>query len=357
MKFRTLRTTVLLAAVTIVFPALGQTPGGPGDLSPHIDVGVDADTGQLVFGFTDIEANTPIVIDNFVTTLPGGGGGFTNIPFTADQDIAFRTASDTIATDLGFTSFGQFGQGSPQIAAEAVELDPFFQAFAFPTFVDAPGESFILNVPGQFIDFHPTYILATGDADFIGRVEGTFRFVPLTSTGVFSPSETFDFIFVVGGDFDDDSRLTPEDRALLEAAIAAGDNPAEFELTGDDLVDDADLDFWLTELLGLPAAGLIGDFSGDGFVGQDDLNLILLNFGDTVLPEGFDEAGLDPATSPGGVFDGILGQNELNDVLLNFGNSAAPGVAAVPEPGTAGALAALALIATRRRRRKTSGAE
>ncbi|MEM7626947.1 MAG: hypothetical protein AAF333_15235, partial [Planctomycetota bacterium] len=79
------------------------------------------------------------------------------------------------------------------------------------------------------------------------------------------------------------------------------------------------------------AGGLIGDFSGDGFVGQDDLNLILLNFGATELPDGFDVTGLDPETSPDG-FDGIIGQNELNDVLLNFGNSSDPAANTIPEP-------------------------
>ena len=60
---------------------------------------------------------------------------------------------------------------------------------------------------------------------------------------------------------------------------------------------------------------LLGDYNGDGFVSQADLDLVLLNWGDGVLPGGF-----DPAAIPGsGPFDGLVSQNELDGVLLNWG--------------------------------------
>ncbi|MEM7624048.1 MAG: hypothetical protein AAF333_00315 [Planctomycetota bacterium] len=117
------------------------------------------------------------------------------------------------------------------------------------------------------------------------------------------------------------------------------------------LVSGYELDYFTGDQITLNLVGsvLIGDFSGDGFVGQDDLNLVLLNFGATVLPPGFNTGGLDPATSPGG-FDGILGQNELDDVLLNFGNGTPPTVNAIPEPGSSVLLAgALGLVGRRRK--------
>ncbi|MEM7626896.1 MAG: hypothetical protein AAF333_14980 [Planctomycetota bacterium] len=98
-------------------------------------------------------------------------------------------------------------------------------------------------------------------------------------------------------------------------------------------------------------AALEGDYNEDGFVSQADLNLILLNWGDSVLPAGFDET----AIPGGGPFDGLIGQNELNGVLLNWGNGSPStgGVAVVPEPASAAAvLGLLAAVALPRRSRR-----
>ncbi|MEM7624784.1 MAG: PEP-CTERM sorting domain-containing protein [Planctomycetota bacterium] len=96
--------------------------------------------------------------------------------------------------------------------------------------------------------------------------------------------------------------------------------------------------------VGEVSAPITGDFSDDGFVGQADLNLILLNFGSNVVPPGYNPA----AQASGGPFDGLVGQNELNDVLLNFGNSGAA-VTTIPEP-TSLALLGLSGLAMLRRR-------
>lgn len=61
---------------------------------------------------------------------------------------------------------------------------------------------------------------------------------------------------------------------------------------------------------------LEGDYNNDGIVSQGDLNLVLLNWGATTLPAEFYEPSL-----PGGAFDGQIGQNELDAVLPNFGNT------------------------------------
>jgi hypothetical protein len=60
---------------------------------------------------------------------------------------------------------------------------------------------------------------------------------------------------------------------------------------------------------------LSGDLNIDGFVGQDDLNIVLSNWGQTVMAS---QWGLG---DPSG--DGFVGQDDLNDVLAGWGQGAA----------------------------------
>ena len=72
-------------------------------------------------------------------------------------------------------------------------------------------------------------------------------------------------------------------------------------------------------------ASLIGDLDGDGFVGIDDLNIVLSNWNQNVPPG-------DPAADPSG--DGFVGIDDLNTVLGNWNAGTPPPPAAVPEPVT-----------------------
>ncbi|MEM7627521.1 MAG: hypothetical protein AAF333_18140 [Planctomycetota bacterium] len=90
-------------------------------------------------------------------------------------------------------------------------------------------------------------------------------------------------------------------------------------------------------------AGFIdGDYNGDGFVSQADLDLVLLNWGNSVIPAAW------LATEQ---FDGVLvGQNELDGVLLNWGDGTPPAFSLIPEPSSLTVIAVLALGTGIRRR-------
>ena len=73
-------------------------------------------------------------------------------------------------------------------------------------------------------------------------------------------------------------------------------------------------------------AGLPGDLNGDGFVGIDDLNIVLTNWNGNADPG--DWTGGDPSG------DGFIGIDDLNTVLSNWNNGTPPplGKANIPEP-------------------------
>ena len=141
------------------------------------------------------------------------------------------------------------------------------------------------------------------------------------------------------------STLTPI--ATIELPYTnPGINLARVEIDGETAQAGGFWDNILIQGTAFEAGAVEGDYNADGFVSQPDLDLVLLNWGDAILPAGFDEAALSA-----GPFDGLISQNELDGVLLNWGNGTPPVAATVPEPAGAALFVAAGFVLARRRNR------
>ncbi len=94
----------------------------------------------------------------------------------------------------------------------------------------------------------------------------------------------------------------------------------------------------LTGVADIPSP-LQGDLDGDGFVGINDLNIVLSHWNQSVPPA-------DPAADPSG--DGFVGIDDLNEVLSNWNASAPPAANAVPEPASVALLGLASALLLRR---------
>ena len=90
------------------------------------------------------------------------------------------------------------------------------------------------------------------------------------------------------------------------------------------------------------AAALIGDYNKDGFVGIDDLDVVLSHWNQTVTP--------GDMLSGDGSGDGYVGLDDLDLVLNNWNVGTPPNTTVVPEPATVVFLLTVSVGALNRRR-------
>ena len=99
---------------------------------------------------------------------------------------------------------------------------------------------------------------------------------------------------------------------------------------------------WAVHSGDVGTVSLTGDLDGDGFVGINDLNIVLGNWNQNVPPA-------NPLADPSG--DGFVGIDDLNTVLGNWNAGTPPSAeasGAVPEPGSISILTIGSLILLRR---------
>ena len=132
----------------------------------------------------------------------------------------------------------------------------------------------------------------------------------------------------VSGDFDGNGSYDSVDVDALVAEIAGNTNDGSFDLTGDSLVDQNDLQAWLSEAgaaLGFADSLMPGDANLDGNVNATDLNALAVNWLASVA-----------AWSAGDfTADGLVNAGDLNLLGVNWQSSVPIAAASsVPEPSS-----------------------
>jgi hypothetical protein len=332
-------------------------------------------TGSFPLVFVDLHANT--YLRNTYQTAIGGAAlgtsvvGSTSFRTTAGLQFIPTVISSNVAT-------GVFGRYSSEINGNFGSQATIFTTRTFPD--PLIGKTTV----GLTIDF-------TADQNInlaTGGFAGNDRFRMMTVSSMFSTSTVYDADMIRYEDVNGDihtlqlTNATARNSHLLAAPDELGgwielikspgstwfaDSPTirvdltntngmrlgiQGFLAGTTNPNDDSLSVWL-EWLDAPntitagtvvgievdvvASGdpdrpvIIGDLNTDGFVGISDLNIVLSNWNQSVLP-GFFTAGDTTA-------DGFVGIDDLNAVLGNWNAGVPPLLAsnsAVPEPATLG---------------------
>lgn len=329
-------------------PALGARYA---DVPGYYEPGNNVD---VVFGSDPIER-----FDNAAAALGGPGEQVALSQGTLSEIVSLGGWTDDPSTGTNNRTTGL-------VVGFSVEL------------LNSPGDDLrvVGNAPAAFTFYEPGFVEVAiesdgGGAKPNGWQDETFYLIkpgnynqvidPRTANNPINITSNPDFSLTYSAPFDDDTNLpgyfdvTPggDTFDLSNAIDINGNTVALHSIAYVRLRSVSDSAFPFGTFLApdvdyLEALELQGDFDGDGFVGIEDLNLVLGNW-NTSIPSGAQSLG-------DGSGDGFVGIEDLNLVLGNWNaGTPLPPVSTVPEPAAALTilLAGLGIASTRRLRINT----
>ncbi len=243
---------------------------------------------------------------------------FDNHPIPASSDIYGSWSTGTLTpgpTSYRVESAGGFG-GQWNGLGDGVDASAETDIELIVT-VDAAHPEAGLGVVFALVDGDGTewqYVINTTENSWFGLLPGaTYTLtVPITgATGLINPGSS--------------SGLDTSNIIGFHIQVDSGDNNVPYDISFENF------------RMYVPGEDLEGDLNGDGFVGLDDLDIILSAWNQSVPPA-------DAAADPSG--DGFVGLDDLDLVLNNWNAGTPPATAVVPEPATLGliSLGGLALL-------------
>ncbi|XAL98099.1 PEP-CTERM sorting domain-containing protein [Phycisphaeraceae bacterium D3-23] len=270
--------------------------------------------GTLTTGF-----NTTFIADNGVVNLNGGHLVASVIDHTFGGTFSFIAGSLGVERFVGdLTNQGgtlRVGNTPPPSGTRGLPADN--NAFGVTNIVGDYSQFAGATVSFDlFSNTSPSSSYDQLDVDGRLTLDGTIEIV-VQANGVLSLGDTFQLL-----------EWDTLDGEFSQAVIVGVDPGFSFDLS--------DL-----HTSGQARYALAGDLNADGFVGVEDLDLLLANWGDSTSPLNYAHGDLSG--------DGLVGDADLQLVIANWGNGTPGGT--VPEPGSAALLGFGVLSLLRRRRR------
>ena len=309
----------------------------------------DFDPGAVVLRRGSVPVLSPVTINAPADPIPNGvrAGQTLNLSVGADVGDNFAAVGGTLNIQGGAAGFGL------EIVDTAMTIDDGAVGDNFKAYDGSVVELLSGSIGIQGRALAGSTVNISGGT--LGNNLAAFAESTINISGGMIPASFRAFanseVNLVGQSFFVTDPLNPGELIDLTDGLTPGDPMLWTDRVGTlsgTLLDGSTFSFNLSAFINSQATltillpTLVGDLDGDGFVGLDDLNLVLSNWNQNVPPG-------DPLADPSG--DGFVGIDDLATVLghWNAGTLAPP--ASVPEPvGLTLFAAGLGLVLGRRGR-------